>query len=84
MSKDENHLAGAEESLRAEIEAKYRAELDAQREEFQRELGRKAFRIAELEEDMYRAAKIYESSLSWRITRPVRSAKTLVAKLRRN
>jgi hypothetical protein len=84
MSKDEDHLAAAKESLRAEIEAECRAKLVAQREEFQRELGRKAFRIAELEEDMYRAAKIYESSLSWRITRPVRSAKSLLAKLRRS
>jgi hypothetical protein len=84
MSNDENHLAAAKESLRAEIEAEYRAKLEAQREEFQRELGRKAFRIAELEEDMYRAAKIYESSLSWRITRPVRSAKSLLARLRRS
>lgn len=82
MSKEEDDLSATRESLRAAIEAQYQAQLDAQREEFQRELGRKAFRIAELEEDMYRAAKIYESSLSWRITRPVRAAKALLARLR--
>ena len=82
MSKEEDELSATRESLQAEIEARYRAQLDAQREEFQRELGRKAFRIAELEEDMYRAAKIYESSLSWRITQPVRAAKALLARLR--
>jgi hypothetical protein len=60
-----------------------KAALDAQREEFHRELGRRAFRIGELEEELIRVGEIYESSLSWRITRPVRSAKTLLAKLRR-
>jgi hypothetical protein len=66
-----------------ELEARHRAELDAQREEFHRELGRRAFRIGELEEEVHKVAQTYESSLSWRITRPVRSAKTLLAKLRR-
>jgi hypothetical protein len=84
MSNEGNQPATTEESLRADIEARYRAELEAQREEFQRELGRKAFRIAELEEDMYRAAKIYESSISWRITRPVRSVRALLARLRQS
>lgn len=59
------------------------AALDAQREEFHRELGRRAYRIAELEEELLRVAETYERSLSWRITRPIRSAKTLLAKLRR-
>lgn len=66
-----------------ELEARHRAELDAQREEFHRELGRRAFRIGELEEQVIEVAKTYESSLSWRLTRPVRAAKTLLAKLRR-
>jgi hypothetical protein len=66
-----------------ELEARHRAELDAQREEFHRELGRRAFRIGELEEEVIEVAKTYESSLSWRITRPVRSVRTLLAKLRR-
>lgn len=68
---------------RDEMEARHRAELDAQREEFHRELGRRAFRIGELEEEVHKVAQTYESSLSWRITRPVRAAKTLLAKLRR-
>ncbi len=64
-------------------EARHRAELDAQREEFHRELSRRAFRIGELEEEVHKVAQTYETSLSWRITRPVRSAKTVLAKLRR-
>ena len=66
-----------------EREARHRAELDAQREEFHRELSRRAFRIGELEEEVHKVAQTYETSLSWRITRPVRSAKTVLAKLRR-
>jgi hypothetical protein len=53
--------------------------LRAQREELHRELVRKTFRIGELEETIYENARIYEESLSWRITRPLRS---LMAKLR--
>lgn len=66
-----------------EVEAKHQAELDAQREEFHRELSRRAFRIGELEEEVHKVAQTYETSLSWRITRPVRSVKTVLAKLRR-
>lgn len=65
-----------------EIEARHRAELDAQREEFHRELSRRAFRIGELEEEVIEVAQSYEASLSWRITRPVRAARALLAKLR--
>jgi hypothetical protein len=56
------------------------AALRAQREELHRELVRKTFRIGELEETIYENARTYEESLSWRITRPLRS---LMAKLRR-
>ncbi len=66
-----------------EQEARHRAELDAQREEFHRELGRRAFRIGELEEEVHKVAQTYETSLSWRITKPVRAVKTTLAKLRR-
>ncbi len=58
------------------------AALRVQREELHRELVRKTFRIGELEEAIQETAQIYEESLSWRITRPVRSAKVLAAKLR--
>jgi hypothetical protein len=65
-----------------ELEARHRAELDAQREEFHRELSRRAFRIGELEQEMIEVAQTYEGSLSWRLTRPVRAARTVLAKLR--
>lgn len=65
-----------------ELEARHRAELDAQREEFHREIGRRAFRIGELEQEVIEVAQTYETSLSWRLTRPVRSLRTLLAKLR--
>jgi hypothetical protein len=75
--------AGAQTSdeLR-EVEARHRAELDVQREEFHRELGRRAFRIGELEEKVIEVAQTYETSLSWRLTRPLRSLGALLAKLR--
>ncbi len=63
-----------------ELEARQRAELDRQREEFHRELSRRAFRISELEEEVIEVAQTYERSLSWRITSPVRA---VAAKLRR-
>jgi len=76
--------AGAQTSdAEREAESRHRAELDAMREEFHRELGRRAFRIGELEEKVIEVAQTYESSLSWRLTRPVRSLKTALAKLRR-
>jgi len=52
-------------------------ELDQQREQFHRELMRKSMRIAELEllikhnQAVYQA--VYESSVSWRVTRPIRA-----------
>jgi hypothetical protein len=64
------------------LEARHRAELDAQREEFHREISRRAFRIGELEQEVIEVAQTYETSLSWRLTRPVRSLRTLLAKLR--
>ena len=67
----------------SEVETRHRAELDAQREEFHRELSRRNFRIGELEEQVIEVAQTYETSLSWRLTRPVRSVKTALAKLRR-
>lgn len=66
----------------SEVEARHRAELDAQREEFHRELSRRALRIGELEQEMIEVAQTYESSLSWRLTAPVRGARAVLAKLR--
>ena len=46
--------------------------LDEVREEFHRELMRKSMRIAELELELEQTRLIYESSLSWRLTKPLR------------
>jgi hypothetical protein len=66
----------------SEVEARHRAELDAQREEFHRELSRRALRIGELEQEMIEVAQTYEGSLSWRLTKPVRAGRAVLAKLR--
>lgn len=55
--------------------------LRAQRDELHRELVRKAFRIGELEEELRETAETYEASLSWRLTRPIRSSRALLRKL---
>lgn len=75
--------AGTRTSSEGEREERHRAELDAMREEFHRELSRRAFRIGELEEELERVTLKYETSLSWRITRPVRAARALLAAARR-
>lgn len=67
-----------------EVEARHRAELDAQREEFHREISRRAYRIGALEEEVEKVARTYEESLSWRITRPLRGTGWLLRKLRRS
>ncbi len=64
--------------------------LDDLRESFDRELARKAFRIAELELEpdsspgswaiSERVAARYEATLSWRVTRPLRAAKRLIGR----
>jgi hypothetical protein len=46
--------------------------LDAQREEFHRELMRKSLRITELELELNEQRAEYEASLSWRLTKPLR------------
>jgi hypothetical protein len=58
------------------------AELRTQREEMHRELVRKTFRIAELEQAVYETARTYEESLSWRLTRPVRALRLLLGRVR--
>lgn len=49
-----------------------RTELEAIREQFHRELMRKSMRIAELEIEIARVRLDYETSLSWRLTGPLR------------
>ncbi|HVD39465.1 MAG TPA: hypothetical protein VNC16_00480 [Solirubrobacterales bacterium] len=55
--------------------------LRAQREALHRELVRKTYRIGELEQEIAEVARTYEESLSWRLTRPVRSIKPTLKKL---
>jgi len=59
------------------------AALRAQREELHRELVRKTFRIGELEEELVDVARVYEESLSWRLSRPIRSFKPTLKRLLR-
>jgi hypothetical protein len=63
-------------------EARQLAALRAQREELNRELVRKSYRIGELEEEARALGREYERSLSWRVTRPLRDVKLLLGKLR--
>ena len=48
------------------------SEIEAQREQFHRELMRKSMRIAELELAVEQTRQRYEQSWSWRLTRPLR------------
>jgi hypothetical protein len=58
------------------------SELDAQREQFHRELMRKSMRIAELEMQLKHTERRYERSMSWRLTRPLRLADRLRRRVR--
>lgn len=60
------------EKLRAEV-ARLEREIVAQREDFDRELVRRAFEIGRLEEGQNRSAE-FERTLSWRVTAPLRGA----------
>jgi hypothetical protein len=53
-------------------------EFDRQREQFHRELMRKSMRIAELELMLGQTQALYESSISWRVTRPIRAIRRLL------
>jgi hypothetical protein len=55
--------------------------LREQREELHRELVRKTFRIAELERELIEVGRVYEESLSWRLTTPIRTLKPKLKKL---
>ncbi|HUB99509.1 MAG TPA: hypothetical protein VMS11_06775 [Solirubrobacterales bacterium] len=60
--------------------------LRTQRDALDRELVRKTYRIGELEQEsaaeLENVTRIFEESLSWRVTRPLRSLKELAGKLR--
>jgi hypothetical protein len=57
--------------------------LREQREALHRELVRKTYRIGELEQQIAEITRVYEGSLSWRLTRPVRAVKPTLKKLLR-
>lgn len=67
---------------RAELEGLLRRELEAQRQELDRELVRRAYRIHELEGELQQMEREFKSSLSWRITAPLRMLRSLFARLR--
>jgi len=67
---------------RAELEGLLRRELEAQRQELDRELVRRAYRIHELERELQQMEREFKSSLSWRITFPLRMLRSLFARLR--
>jgi predicted RNase H-like nuclease (RuvC/YqgF family) len=56
--------------------------LEAQREEMDRELVRRAYRIQELEQELQSLASEFRTSFSWRLTAPLRAFKSLLGKLR--
>jgi hypothetical protein len=58
------------------------SELEAQREQFHRELMRKSMRIAELELMLDAIEARYERSFSWRLTKPLRLAQRLRVRVR--
>jgi predicted nuclease with TOPRIM domain len=68
-------------ALQAELE-RLRAEHARFREEVDRELVRRAYRIGELEQALHQCSLDYQNSFSWRVTRPVRGAKQVLAGLR--
>ena len=67
---------------RAELEGLLRRELEAQRQELDRELVRRAYRIHKLERELQQMEREFKSSLSWRITFPLRMLRSLFARLR--
>jgi hypothetical protein len=60
------------------------AELDALRESFQGELDRKAARIAQLERLIHEVDRNYRTTLSWRVTAPLRAVGRLSRAFRRS
>lgn len=70
-------------SLREEMEQLRRRELEAQRQELDRELVRRAYRIHELEQRIEQMEWEFHSSLSWRVARPLRALKALLAAVKR-
>jgi hypothetical protein len=57
-------------------------DLEAQREQFHRELMRKSMRIAELELELEETTRRFQESMSWRLMKPVRVSYQLAKGLR--
>ncbi|HEX6454954.1 MAG TPA: hypothetical protein VF009_00370 [Solirubrobacterales bacterium] len=66
---------------RGKVEDLLRRELEAQRQKLDRELVRRAHRIYELEQTIAQMERDFHSSLSWRITQPLRVLKAFLARL---
>jgi len=69
-------------SSRARSDANRRYETDMQKEALSRELVRKTYQLARAERDTERALSVFTSSLSWKVTRPLRGAKALLSRRR--
>jgi hypothetical protein len=69
-------------AMRDELGEQTRRALEAQRQELDRELVRRAYRIHQLEGEMQQMEGEFKSSLSWRITAPLRMLRSLLARLR--
>lgn len=67
-----------------ETETERQAELDALRESFHDELGRKAARIAQLEQHADQVARNFRATLSWRVTAPLRAGARVLRAMRRS
>lgn len=70
------------QTLREELE-RLRAEQRSFRDQVDRELVRRAYLIGKLERELGEAKAEYESTLSWRVTKPLRTFKVLLGELRR-
>jgi hypothetical protein len=69
-------------ALREEL-ARLRAEQRSFRDQVDRELVRRAYLIGKLEGELRDSNVAYESTLSWRVTKPLRALKLLLTELRR-
>jgi len=67
----------------AQKDSERQAELDALRESFHAELARKAARIAQLEQHVDEVTRNFRSTLSWRVTAPLRAAARIARAVRR-
>jgi hypothetical protein len=72
------------EAVGEQTDAARRAELNALRESFQVELERKSVRIAQAQKATEQAVHNFKSTLSWRVTKPLRAVREASRSLRRS